>query len=571
LSDVVGLLAQLRAKVEAEPDVAAKVFAEHPEWALVVQGAGREAVLVDTARKFTPEGFLAYYKGKHDYDANWMQEQWVRQWFAAHEAGRGYAINAFRGSGKSTSMDVDFVEWFIGLFPYKTNLIVSANDSSADKITKSITDTIEFHPFYRKVFPSVRPIEGKWSSEGYWVMDVSMSREKWVELTGGAIDPTLIGGGYTSTRINGKHPTGVCAVDDIHDKNNSTSDNERKSVVNFVTGTLMYTLIRKNDKLDTWMIYLGVPWGKGDDSFEVLKASGGFDFSIVPVMRPAQEGTGVYIDGMNEVTGTEYDDIKGWWTLNYPERWGVNAIKAARGAGKFEFWQMLMMDLRSASAGGLKYYTYNKEWIQRDWYAQAGADPSTMYSERGEVERKNSFFAIALLQRNPRGNVVVTEGVLEQCTVQQAGGHIMRLQTSYPNFGNTYVEGQGFGLAFLQTLRLTNPDLRLVKSTLPGMNPDGSGRIADKSARIRTELAPFLENAQIVISDDRSEYLDTLRDALDNFYELDPHKTDKRWDALDALYHAARAMPQALQTELPQEMRHVEKHPLAGRRQWWKN
>lgn len=564
-------LRKLQELAEQYPERLEAVKKAHPEWWQILVDAKREIELLELCKSDSPEGYCAFYEGIHGIKPPWQVALWIKEIYEAHEQGLGYTLNGFRGSWKSVSVSVDFTTWRIGKEPRKTNMVISANDDSADKITKAIAQIIEFHPFWKKAFPNIVPDEGRWSGNGYWVVDNSMPKEEWANLQAGVIDPTLLGGGYTSTRINGKHPTGVLAIDDIHDLNNSTSDTERRYVVRFVTTILMKAVIRINDKLDTWIVNVGVPWAE-DDTHRVLSRSGAFKSHNLAVMKAAREGDegAVYIDGVNDQTGVVYEDIKGWWILTWGDKFGINTIKKERGLGKFDFGQMMMMDLSSAKAGGIRYYTYPKRDVDRMWPCVSGVDPSYTFKERKEFERKSSAFALGNVLKRPQGGAVLEGGILEQCSTNTAANHLAATKSIFQNHQYFAVENVGIGRLFLETMRLINPSLIIVGSDLGGIRMKGerAGKAKDKSTRIRTELAPHLENATIFISDEDTEYLNAVRDGLDNFGELDPTKADFRWDALDAFYHAVKAMPDVLQKAGGKEeivFKKVSHSPLEGR------
>ncbi len=568
----VELLQKLAQLQEQYPKHFEEVIKEHPEWFQNILDEKKILELVARTKNDSPDGFFAYYEGIHKIEPPKHVKKWVEQMYNAHEQGKGFTLNGFRGSWKSVSISSDFTSWRIGKEPFKTNLVVSANDDNTDKITKTIAEVIEFHPFWKRAFPNVVKDEGRWSSNGYWVIDNSMPREEWVQMQAGVIDPTFLGGGYTSTRINGKHPTGVLAIDDVHGINNS-SEIERKRVVKFITTELMKTVVRKDDKLLTWVHNVGVPWG--EDTHQALSKSGGFLSDSFPVMVRANEGEGDYIDGVNEMTGVVYDDIVGWWHLSFPERVGVNSIKQDRGLGKFDFHQMMMMDLAAARTGSLRYYTYEEKDVDRSWLTTGGIDVPYEFKERMERESKLSSFAMAFLSKSPKGGAIVVDGVLEHPTIAKAFGYILDAQSNFPNWLMALCEDVGGGKVFRVAAKTMYPQLNIIGSDLGKIirNPDGTGgKAKDKKTRIQTELAPWLENGVIRISDRRSPYLDTLRDALDNFGELDANKADDRLDCLDSLYHAAKGMPEVLvgrfNEELPEIfMKKKSPHPLAGRRE----
>ena len=52
----------------------------------------------------------------------------------------------------------------------------------------------------------------------------------------------MLGLGYKSRAIIGKHPTGVLLIDDIHDENNTRSGRELEMVRQVLAGTILPTV-----------------------------------------------------------------------------------------------------------------------------------------------------------------------------------------------------------------------------------------------------------------------------------------------------------------------------------------
>jgi hypothetical protein len=571
------LLEQLEALEKQHPERFERIK-KLPEWGIILE-EGRKLRLAVKAREDSADGLIAYYEGKYGFKPKYHIERWYREIYAAHEQNKGYTINGYRGCWKTVSM-ATFVEHRIGLEPEKTNLIISAEGSKADEMLENITTTIEFLPWWKTVFPNVVPDKGRWSGDGYWVVDTSMTYEEWTAKRSYTIDPTLVGGGLESKKVNGKHPSGVCLTDDLHGLNNSVSETQRKGVVRFYTSELSKTFKRENGKLVTWPINIGVPWGvSGDksDVHQVISKSGGFSSSVHPAMRRANEGdeNAVYIDGVNEETGAVYDDIVGWWILSNPDIYGAQEIKNDRGLGKFDFWQQIMMDIQAARSGGIKYYIFPAEEIDKTWPCITGVDPSYTFKERKEYELKSSHFAAGNVLKRPRGGAVLQGGILEQCSTREAAGHLMSTKSNFTNHDFFAVENVGMGQLMKENMSLYAPSLVIVGSDLGGIRMKGekAGKAKNKVDRIKMELAPWLENATILISTEKSDYLDAIRDGLDNISELDPVKPDKRLDALDSFYHAVKAMPDVLQqTPMGDEFpsifeREPAPHPLSGRRE----
>lgn len=515
----------------------------------------------------SPDGFFAFCELLDGAKLPEHNQKEVHKVFEAHEQGKGFTLNGWRGSFKSVTLSAKFATWRIGLYPHQTNVIVSANDDSAEKITKAIARYISDHPEWKRAFGTIVPVTSSWAVNGYWVRDTSLSDDEWAKKTGQTIDPTFVGGGHTSTRINGKHPTGCLIIDDI--QSTFLSAKEQKDLAHTVTAVILKMAVRKDDKLSTWVLNIGVPWPGEYDVHQILSKSGAFLSMTVPAMRRAVEGEGVYIDGVNPATGQVYDDIVGWWVLTEPSRFGVNSILSERALGKFEFWQMIMMDLDTAKATGLRYYTFPKEDVDNNWPTVGGVDPAFTLKDKLEDARKNSAFAIAYVSKRPARGAVLVGGVLERCNPGVAASRIAAAQILFPAWSFSAVENSGIGLLFIKTMNLLNPGLVIVPSDLGGIRPKGqkAARARSKHDRILYELSPFLEDATVMIAGD-DYYTTKVKDALDNFFELDETVADERWDALDALYHAVKAMPDVLQKPKVGETLQVSKpksrSPIAG-------
>ena len=512
------------------------------------------------------ENFLAYYELIHGNRVE--NHEPVRELFDAHAQGRIFLELGFRGSHKTTTNDITLASFLHGHHPAGTGVITGANDPNSKLIAKSIAQIIESHPEFKSTFPHVIVDKEKgWGAEGYWVRDARMSREEWTAQQAKVNDPSFVGGGYKSSEINGKHPSLYLMVDDLHDIDSSASVTEREYIKTVFFTQILPTVIRIDNKLSTWVVITGVPFSK-DDAYHVLRDGGGCVFAHVPVMKRAAEGTGVFLDGYNSENGVTYDDIIGWWNLTWPENFNPETILFWRSKGKAMFWQMFMLDIEIAKTAGLRYYSYDAD-VGFDLVMVGGADPTNVVRDTDVGGKKRSSFALCCLGKLPRGGAVVADGVLKQCGIVDAKEAIKQAQTIYPHWRNTGVENVGGGAVFIQYLR-TDAAVRVVDS---GLTWKAGGRMKSKPDRINLELSPWLENGVIRISSKSSPYLDALRRGLENFFDLSPD--DEAWDALDALYHAAKLIPEILHQPTPADLnpqvmamngRGGLWHPLAGGR-----
>lgn len=498
-------------------------------WA-ALSGVEKEALAEEARESDTPEAYFAYYKLTTATDLPEHSRHEIYEIYKAHEEGTGTLIFGFRGSWKTTAISEHFTSFRIGKEPHKTNIIVGANDDSAEKVTRAIATIIEKNPGWKMVFPNVVPdTQRGWSNEGYWVTDSSMTGEAWAQQQSAVIDPTLVGGGYKSSRLIGKHPNGVLVIDDIHDRDNAISERERAAVVDTLSKTILKTTIKdtgeREGKLITWLIAIGTPWAV-DDGYYYMKDTGQFRFVNIPAMVQCEEGEGVYIDGKN-INGMVFDDIVGWWKLRWPERFGPKAIIFERSFGKGTFWQMIMLDLSASKASGLKYYTYPHESIDPHWVKGGGVDFATVMDNKPNPGRDK--FSLCEGTKTPLNQVVVFDGVIEQCTQAQAEEY-MKTPQNLAGWRRTVIEGDGVGEQFFVGLIRRNPGLRV------DMRKTGGKQ---KRYRQEKELGPWLENGIIMISDADTPYLCALRKALDDF-------PDGNNDIRDGLYWMAFAFPECM-------------------------
>lgn len=481
-----------------------------------------------------PSGFAAFYELIHGNQAPADALRWIETIYRAHDEGVGALIWAWRGSWKSTTISVTFLAFRIGHEPEKTNLVISANDDTADKITAAIAAIIEHNPAWKLAFPHVTPDKERgWGAEGYWVKDERLPYEEWAAKQASVIDPTLLGAGYTSSRLIGKHPSGVLNIDDIHDERNSISDRERAHVVRVVSDTILPMALKDNDRLITWEIVVGTPWAE-DDAYHYLKNTGQFEFIRAPIGEIVDEGTpgAVYVDGRNR-DGVVFTDIVGWWMLTRPEAYGAKAIVRERAtSGLRGFARMYKLDLKAANIAGLKYYTYPHEKIDLErWETGGGADLATVIEKGLRDDPGRDKFSHAYGVKTPLGQLVVFDGVIEQCTQAQAEDHLKRPQTVFKRWRHTVLEGDGMGETFYISLLRRNPTLRVMMQKTRGRS---------KRYRQEQEMGPWLERGVVLISDADTPYLNQLRQALDKFPEGNN-------DIRDGLYWLCKAFPEVLQ------------------------
>jgi hypothetical protein len=481
---------------------------------------------------------------------------WVDKMFEQYSKKgiRGLLNKASRGFTKST-VAIGFALFCHGHFPEKSGLIAQARDADAKRTAKFMSDTIAQSKGWKAAFPNVVPDNDRgWSLDGYYIKDVRVPYDEWVKRTSGdhGRDPSFMAVSIISGSI-GMHPTLYLMLDDIHDQKNTASEAERIAIRKTLTADVLPTM--SNPAKSPFLCVSYTPWADDDAYVDPLEKSGIFEKIVTPAFRYDSAGK------------DEWDGNK--ITLTWPEFYTVKVLQDWRDLlGKREFGRMFLCDLEVGKGQSLRYYTYGQDAISYDWPTVGGADPTNVISERHEDIKKRSYFALAYLAKIPQGGAVVVDGVLEPCSQLEAENYIMRAQSLFPNWLFTRVEKIGGGSGFIQTL-MRNPRAKIIDSDLSDLNKR-NGRVKKKEDRINIELSPWFENGVIRISDADTPFLRALRRGFDKFYELPPN--DPAWDAMDAVYHAAKGIPDVLvigdaSESLPSLFRKSRSvHPLTGMR-----
>ncbi len=206
---------------------------------------------------------------------------WVRRLYAARAEDKGFVIEAFRGSSKTTSITIAFLAFRIGLSPHDSFLVIQATAAAARATCRQVADLIANNPGWHVAFPHVvRDKEVGWSmANGYEVkrddMDYSLWRQLCNETKGR--DPSFIGLGYRSSHIVGLHPTGMLLADDIHNENNTRSVKEMDKAIAIITSNILPTL-----NPNSWKVFIGTPWRQGD-VLQYLKATETYSSVSTPI------------------------------------------------------------------------------------------------------------------------------------------------------------------------------------------------------------------------------------------------------------------------------------------------
>lgn len=457
-----------------------------------------------------PIGFASFYWLVTGNKLPEHAREWVEEIYAAKKESRGVVVEAFRGSTKTTTVTIAFTAFRIGKEPHRANLLIQVGDDIAQDNASQVADIILNNPGFKAVFPNIEADrEAGWGANGYEVKRTDISYQQWRQMNAKRKDPTLIGLGYKSRGLIGKHPDGVCAIDDINDENNTSSSRELENVKNILTGTIFPMFVP-----ETWQIFIGTPWVE-NDALNYVASTGEYLHLKTPVYE---------VDASSE-TEFEGQNIRLAWQDRFPVK---EIAKAKKIAGTLQFARMFLLDLTAAKGRIFRYHTYPNSEVKVTWPVVGGVDYARVDAEK-RAEGKSDYFAMAYVAKLPGGGACVIDGVLQRCTQAEAEGYIMRAQGMYPNWQKTAVESDGAGAEFIAVVR-RNPGIKI--------QTVGTKKKA-KSVRYRI-MQPWLESGLVRVSDAETPFLVELRRELDNYPYVEHD------DALDALFWALMMIPDVL-------------------------
>lgn len=457
-------------------------------------------------REDSPDGFLAFYRLVLNRKPPAHVKEWVRAIFEAREARQDIALEAFRGSTKTTVLLALCAYWH-GLYPHKTGMIIQSGDDAAKDSSNFFKKLIESNAAWKICFPGVVPDkETGWGEGGYWLKREDMDYSEFIRMRTSK-DPTFVAYGYTSGAIVGKHPSLYILVDDILNEENTRSSREHEHVEKVFNGTIMPTRT-----LETFSMLAFTPWFDGD-LYRKAVQTGAYRHVFTNVYGKGTTGTSIWPEGMpdEEIKRREKQDTTG----------GV------------EFARMYLLDLTARTRRIFKYQSYPAHLVNTSWPMVGGCD----YADAPDPTRRHntsSHFALAYVAKLPEGGAVVYDGVVEQWTQAESEGSIARAQAMFPNWEHTVIETDGKGLTFYNML-YRRPEMKIYPIKTGGRS---------KASRLVNELGPWLESGRIRISDADTPFLNAARNFMNKYPTVEEH--DKGWDVMDAIYDAAMGMPDVL-------------------------
>ena len=445
-----------------------------------------------------PLGFAAFYSAIHETPIPDHAYKWIEEIYKAREdSNKGIVIEAFRGSTKTTTM-LTFVAFRIGLEPHKSNLIIQVSDDSAKKNAATVADIIEYNGAWQIFFENVVPDKDMgWGGNGYEVKLASMDYSEWRRLNSKRQDPTLFAGGRTSHALIGKHPDGVCLLDDLDDETTTRSLRETEKTKDLLTGTIFPTY-----RPETWKIVIGTPWTE-KDVIAYCKATGEFSACNTPVKENGN--------------------------LTWPSVFTEEEVeKQHKLAGEVEFQRMFMLNLEAAKGhilkkADLRYFAF--EDISPMWPRFMGIDYASTHDKLKQGQDRD-FFALYWGVLHPMGYLIIDDGILEKISQAEAQQRTIALVTNTPYLEQVGVESIGKGEEFFELLMRSPVFMPLLPI------PSHTGEARSKGGRFEKVLGKAFRFGVIKLSTRRTEALKAFEDQWISYDGTDMHHDD----ALDAVY-----------------------------------
>lgn len=476
---------------------------------------------VNTAQFYNDAiGFACFYELCYGRDLPKHVFEWVQQIYKSKDEGRGTVIEAFRGSTKTTSITVAFTAFQIGHHPEDSFMFIQASDVSAAMNAQTVADLITLNPAWKIVFPHVtKDDDMPWGEKkGYTVKSSMIKRpaDNEVGFTYEAIDysswhrhrsaitpnPTLLGLGYNSKTIIGKHPTGMLLIDDIHDEDNSGSDRRLQDVRTKVNGTII-PITTTPDSATRFRIVIGTPW-RTNDVLADFKTRERYDNVFTPIM---------------------FGDRSTW-----PEMFPIERIEEEIRPdtnSEIEFARMYLLDLTAAEgvhlkAHWLREYELEEHSDWRSWDVVMGIDYASTADEWETKGKERDYFALAVGRVIPGigGGIVLETGLRQRLSQGEAFAKVRSMAAMYPTLRGIGVEAVGKGEEFFHLLHRTS------ELTVEPLFTKGKS----KGWRFETQMAPMFQARRAYIASHSDEFIEHLKKEWLQF----PYGSHD--DTLDAVY-----------------------------------
>lgn len=469
----------------------------------------REIVYSDTPRGFI---WFYYFAGPVDPDTDDVYPlprhcvRWIVDFYEAKAARKNLAVEAFRGSLKTTIFSTLMPVYQIGLHPELETIIVQASEDMAHDNSGIIADTIVNNPGFRALFPHIQKDKpAGWGAKGYEVVDTSQNygdfRRKRTKSS------TFLATGYKSANIQGRHPRLFGILDDINNSRNSRYPRELQAVRSAVEQEIQPAFDKTMMNIDVF-----TPW-REDDIGDIAKRRANTLHIRTPVWKLDENG--------------QKTDEPVW-----PEEWPLERIERERKDMLPHVWaQMYECDLKGAQGRILKreYLKYIEvEEIPTDIMVYIACDYASVAKDQALKGR--DYFALSVVGQHPSGFLILLDGVRKHVDRTEAEQIFMNWCGLYHKQGRLIrsgIEKHGKGEEFADKM-MRSAEGWTVKQLTTGNKSKGE--------RFENQLAPVMAGDRFRLTTALNSFVDQF---VDEFLSYDGMGTYPD-DTLDAVYYAVR-------------------------------
>ena len=461
----------------------------------------REIVYSDT-----PEGFIWFYYFLFELPLPKHCVGWVVKFYEARRKKMDLAVEAFRGSLKTTIFSTLMPVYQIGLHPELETIIIQASEDMAHDNSGIIADIIENNPGFAALFPHVIPDKAQgWGAKGYEVVSTDMNYKNFRRLR--TKSPTFLATGYKSANIQGRHPRLFGVLDDINNSRNSRYPREMQAVQFAVEQEIRPALDKTIMNIDVF-----TPWREGDIG-DVAKQRGDTLHIRTPILQ---------LDANGQVT-----DVPTW-----PEEWPIERIEKERNSMAPHIWaQMYLCDLKGAQGRILKreYLKYIEvEEIPPKIKVYIACDYASVAKDQALKGR--DYFALSVVGQHPSGFLILLDGVRKHVDRAEAEQIFMNWCSLYHKQGRLIrsgIEKHGKGEEFADAMMRAAEGWKVKQLTTGNKS---------KGERFENQLAPVMAGDRFRLSTNPNSFIDQF---VDEFLSYDGMGTYSD-DCLDAVYYAVR-------------------------------
>jgi hypothetical protein len=427
---------------------------------------------------------------------------WIHEYYNARANEEDLAVEAFRGSLKTTIFSGYLTAYGVANHPHLETIVIQGRDQAANENTDFVSSLIKDNPGWRFLYPHIIPDERKFGAKGYEVKRTDITYGEWRQLR--TKTPTLIGAGYKSAMVVGHHPRMHFIRDDVNNLRNTRSSRELQAVNDSVFREQKPAADRAKIEIDIF-----TPWAEGDVG-DLRKKTPRVRAIRTPITK---DGT---LEGVPTWPFGDFADPK--------------ALSESMPWAEFALAYLLRREAMQGShlkAGWLHEYDHKE--IRPEWPRYIGID--YMSVAKAQLTKGRDYFALSVFAMHPQEFLILENGYRGQVTRADAEQIAIEWGNRYNDRGQLRVmsiENLGKGEEFANWM-LSNAPFHV--------KPQGV-KNKSKGERFEIEMAPLFRGAKVRISDTDLEpaasYIQTVRY---EWVSWSGDETASHTDTLDSMYH----------------------------------